>query len=113
MDVKSYYELPDKEMTNRRICVSGEAYRNVFLVQSRDYWENSPFDYNQEKDLVLSFDFALVEMIRQGGGQAYYLDHITRPERLEEYNHKTYDFFSKWHFNNAGQDIFAYQGIDN
>lgn len=92
--------------------ISNRAYRHVFLVQNRDYWQACPFEYDKEKDLVLSFDFVVVNMVKAAGGQAQYIDHIVSSEIMERYNYKTYEFFAAWYYNAAKQDIFSYRGID-
>jgi len=99
-------------MIDTSLRISNRAYRHVFLVQNRDYWKTCLFEYDKAKDLVLSFDFAVVNMIKIEGGEAQYIDHIVDSETMEAYNYKTYDFFSKWHCDAANQDIFNYRGID-
>jgi len=94
------------------IRISKKAYRYVFLVQNRNYWNACPFEYDKSKDIVLSFDFAVVNMVKLAGGEAQYIDHIVSSEILEKYNYKTYEFFAAWHYNIAKDDIFSYQGIE-
>lgn len=69
------------------------AYRHVYLVQNRGYWQTCPFPYDKELDLVLSFDFGVVNQIIDQGGTADYLDHLVASQVMERYNHETYDFF--------------------
>ena len=99
-------------MIDQCLRILNNEYRNIYITQNRDYWDNCPFEYDKEKDLVLSFDFALVNYVKQGGGSAQYIDHIVNSELMEECNHKTYEFFAKWHKNLAGEDIFRYRGMD-
>ncbi len=76
------------------------------------YWKTCPFEYNKSKDIVLSFDFAVVNMVKSIGGEAQYIDHMVSSQLLEAYNYATYDFLATWHCNAAGEDIFRYRGID-
>lgn len=87
------------------------SYRNIFLVADRNHWSTCPFPYDGQRDLVLSFDFGLVHMIDSEGGNASYLDHIVDSQTMEAYNHEMYCFFSKWHHDENGEDIFMYKGI--
>lgn len=87
-------------------------YRNIFIVQNRDFWDCCPYSYVVKEDLVLSFDFAVVRSIMAGGGNAQYIDHLIQPEPAEFYNHKTYEFFNSWHNNNDGKDIFVYKNVE-
>lgn len=97
---------------SKRIRLKNNTYRNLFLVQNRDYWVDCPFDFDKEKDLVLSLDFAVVKLVRSTGGEAQYIDHIVNADIVEKYNYKTYEFFARWHYNSSGQDIFEYRDID-
>ncbi len=100
------------EMTTQSLRVSNSRYRNVFLVQNLSYWKSCPFEYDKEKDLVLSFDFAVVTLVLSEGGEAQYIDHIVKSDIMEQYNYKAYEFLASWHYNAARQDIFAYRGIE-
>ncbi|MCP4650694.1 MAG: hypothetical protein GY853_11535 [PVC group bacterium] len=97
---------------DNRLYILDKKYRNVFITQNRDSWNVCPFEFDKDKDLVLSFDFAVVNEVRQTGGQAYYIDHLVNSQLMEEYNHKMYEFFAKWHKNLLGKDIFSYKGMD-
>ena len=92
--------------------IAKRTYRSIFLVQNHDYWMSCPHEYDKDKDLVLTFDFAVANLVRTAGGEAQYLDHIVNADMLEEYNYKTYDFLSSWHYNDAKQDIFTYREIE-
>lgn len=83
----------------------------MFLVQNRNYWNACPFPYDKQLDLVLSFDFGVVNQVVTQGGMAAYLDHLVVSEVMERYNFETYDFFAKWYLDEDGQDLFAYKGI--
>ncbi|MFC1590923.1 hypothetical protein ACFL43_00195 [Thermodesulfobacteriota bacterium] len=99
-------------MANMDIRIPKSKYRNVFIVQNRAYWQACPFEYAKDQDLVLSLDFAVVQMVRKAGGDAQYLDHIANSDVLEQYNYKTYEFLASWFCNASGEDIFSYRGID-
>ncbi len=99
-------------MITSDLLISKSKYRNVFFVQNREYWNACPFEYNKDQDIVLSFDFAVVHMMRSKGGEAQYIDHIVNSELLESYNYKTYEFLAAWHYNAEGHDIFSYKEIE-
>ncbi len=92
--------------------IPNKPYRHVFLVQNRDYWDACPFPHDRERDIILTFDFGLVRQITSQGGIAAYIDHLVASEIMQHYNFETYDFFSKWHLDKVGNDIFSYKGIE-
>ncbi|MHC1759636.1 MAG: hypothetical protein AB9917_09015 [Negativicutes bacterium] len=85
--------------------------RNLFLVQNRSYWRSCPFHYDKDVDMILTYDFGVFKEIEKMGGMVAFLDHLVDPEVMEKYNHETYDFFARWHYDEQGNDIFAYKGI--
>jgi len=88
------------------------SYRNIFLVQDRNFWDSCPFNYDRELDLVLTFDFALLKFISSKGADVFYLDHILNSDYMEGLHKETYEFISKWYLDGSGKDIFSYKGID-
>lgn len=96
--------LANEELSKRDL-------RHIFLAEDRDRWRSCPFDYDPKRDLVLTFDFGLKREIEAAGGKAEYLDHLVAPEVMERYNHEMYAFFAAWHYDQAGEDIFAYRGL--
>lgn len=99
-------------MITSELLTLKSKYRNVFFVQNREYWNACPFDYHIEKDIVLSFDFAVVNMLKSTGGEVQYIDHIVNSELLESYNFNMYEFLATWYCNASGNDIFRYKGIE-
>jgi hypothetical protein len=98
-------------MNSDHLNITEQAYRYLFLVQNRAYWHSCPFPYDPKQDLVLTYDFGVLQEIRGSGGKVEFLDHLIDPQIMEKYNYETYDFFAKWHLDSEGNDIFAYQGI--
>lgn len=98
-------------MTTDKTHQSLRSYRNLFIVQNRYYWKVCPFHYDKESDIVLTFDFALVNEIRAQGGTATYLDHLVAPDTMERHNIETYHFFENWYRDKENNDIFSYRGI--
>ena len=47
---------------------TGRAYRNVFIVDSRDWFEGCRAHYDAHVDLVLTYDFGLRRQIALVGG---------------------------------------------
>lgn len=97
-------KLPNKTLFNKE-------FRYIFLVQDRNYWHSCPFSYDKAQDLVLTFDFGVVNEIISKGGAVDYIDHLGDDVAMESYNYEVYDFFAKWHFDKDGRDIFSYKGI--
>jgi len=86
-------------------------YRRVWILESRDWFEVIRDDYDVQQDLVLTFDFGLKHEIESIGGQAGYVDHLVSPEVMQENNFRVYAFFRGWHWDEAGRDLFEYQGV--
>jgi hypothetical protein len=87
-------------------------YRRIFILDDRNFWESSRHHYDPERDLILTYDFWLRHHILSLGGEAEYVDHIAESQSLSNFNFEMYRFFSKWHFDEEGKDIFTYKGID-
>ncbi len=88
-----------------------QACRHLFLVQDRTYWHSCPFPYDKNRDVVLTYDFGVWHEIAELGGRVALLDHLVDMNVMEQYNYATYDFFAKWHYDQDGNDIFAYSGV--
>jgi hypothetical protein len=87
------------------------SYQNIFIVQNRNYWKACHFEYNREKDLVLTLDYGLIQEIDAAGGTVGYLDHITDNQIMERYNYEMYYFFSRWYCDKNGDDLFSHRKI--
>lgn len=87
-------------------------FRRVFLVQNCNWWRDCPHSYDKDLDLILTFDFALLDEIAAAGGTAAYLDHLAAPDVMEQFNVETYRFFDSWYLNSEKKDIFSYRGLD-
>lgn len=92
--------------------LAARSFRNVYLVQNRNWWSACPYAYDREKDLVLTFDFGLLRQIRAEGGTAAFLDHLVDPEQMESYNAQTYRFLDSWYLDLEGRDFFSHRGLD-
>jgi hypothetical protein len=103
---------PIPSMTMDDIRLPNRRFRHVFLVQNRDFWNACPFPYDPSKDLVLTFDFAVVREVTAQGGTAAFLDHLVTSEFVEWFNHATYEYFATWYHDIQGNDIFLYQGLE-
>jgi hypothetical protein len=44
-------------------------YRNIFIVDSREYWSQYSEDFVVKQDLVLTFDFGLKNLLENCGGE--------------------------------------------
>lgn len=83
-------------------------YNNIFIVESRALWLDSRFDFNIERDLILTFDFALKKEIESLHGNSFYVDSICEPSEMQKNNFLAAIFFKNWHFDCNGNDIFTY-----
>ena len=88
-----------------------KAYRNVWILESRDHWKTSKSRFDPLKDLLLTYDFALHEEVTRLGGQVSYVDHLVDQKTMQENNFLVYKFFRKWHLDSEGRDIFQYRGV--
>jgi len=86
-------------------------YRNLFVIESRAWLFERSLGFDPELDMVLSYDFAVVDEVRRRGGQAFYLDHLVDQETMQKNNFLTYDFFRTWNLDEKGEDIFTHAGI--
>lgn len=98
-------------MNNLSTKYNDYQFRNIFLVQDRNFWMDCPFAYNPKTDLVLTLDFGLYREIKANGGIVDFIDHIVDQKIMQKYNFETYDFFNKWYLDKDGKDIFTYKNI--
>lgn len=84
-------------------------YRNIFILDSMEWWEGATYD--PALDLVLTYDFGLKHKIQTMGGEAYYIDHLIDQSTMQENNFLVTEFFKNWHYDANGNDIFTYQNI--
>lgn len=90
---------------------SGATFRNVFILESRDWWSAVQPDYDPTRDLVLTYDLGLRRDVEALGGTARYVDHLCESTVMQENNFRTYRFFRDWHLDEGGVDIFRYRDI--
>ena len=88
-----------------------KIYRNIWILDSRDYWLDSANSSDPYRDLVLTFDFGLKREIERIGGQVFYADHLCEQSEMQKNNFLAAEFFKKWHYDRCGNDIFTAQGI--
>jgi hypothetical protein len=86
-------------------------YHSIFILESRAYWSHNAENFDPEQDLVLSFDFGLKHEIEGLGGDAFYVDSLCSPDEMQKNNFLAAEFFKKWHYDKAGNDIFTAQGV--
>lgn len=88
-----------------------QQYKNIFIVDSLNFWSQYDVLYSVENDLVLTYDLGLYKHIEKLGGPVFYLDHIVDMHRMQENNFLIYKFFTDWHYDENGKDIFNYKNI--
>lgn len=88
-----------------------KAYRNIFILESRNWWSTCKDKFEPAHDLVLTYDFALKQEIERLGGKVLYIDHLVDNQIMQENNFLIYRFFRDWHLDANGEDIFSYRGV--
>ncbi len=88
-----------------------KSYRHILILESNSWWGGCESLFNQEEDLILTFDFGLKYLIESLGGQAFYIDSLCAPEEMQKNNILADSFFKKWHFDEDGKDIFTESGV--
>jgi hypothetical protein len=89
----------------------GKSYRHILILESRIWWKGCESSFNQDEDLILTFDFGLKNLVESLGGQAVYIDSLCEPEEMQKNNILADAFFKKWHFDEYGNDIFEEKGV--
>jgi len=89
----------------------GRSFRNVYILESRVYWESCRLQFDVSSDLVLTYDFGLLKEVEQSGGMALFIDHIVDSEIMQQNNFLIYDFFKKWNLDKDGNDLFVHRGV--
>lgn len=91
---------------------SKDNYQNIFIVDNLGYFNQIQNLYDAEKDLVLTYDFALFKKLSDKKSEVYFLDSLGNPEEFNIENFNIYDYFSKWHCDELGKDYFVFKGIE-
>ncbi len=86
-------------------------HRNIYILESRDYWPVYAVSFDSNQDLVLTFDFGLKKLVESEGGKAFYVDSLCSPDEMQKNNFLASEFFKKWHYDKTGNDIFTAQGV--
>lgn len=94
-----------------RAPVLRPAYRHIFIVDSRDWFEPLRDRFDPRQDLVLTYDLALRADVEALGGSAAYIDRLLDPEVMQENNYRAYEFFNAWHKDASGADVFTHEGV--
>lgn len=90
---------------------AGKSYRSILILEDRNRWESCKFQFDPQRDAVLTYDLGLRREIEQLGGQACYVDHLVDKQTMQENNFLIYQFFREWHFDVEGRDIFQYRDV--
>ena len=88
-----------------------KTYRNIYILDSRNYWTPYAKSFDPCKDLILTFDFGLKYKVKGLGGDAFYIDNLCAPTEMQKNNFLAAEFFKKWHFDKNNNDIFTSQGV--
>jgi len=88
-----------------------KKFRNIYILESRDYWSPYAEDFIAEQDLVLTFDFGLKHEIEGFGGSAFYVDSLCSSDEMQQNNFLAAEFFKRWHYDKAGNDFFTAQDV--
>lgn len=88
-----------------------KTYRNIYILDSRNYWPQYAKSFDPCKDLILTFDFGLKYKVKGLGGDAFYIDSLCSPSEMQKNNFLAAEFFKKWHYDQNSNDIFTSQGV--
>lgn len=84
-------------------------YRNIFILDSLEWWDTALYD--STCDLILTYDFGLKHHIETIGGEVYYIDHLIDQATMQKNNFIVTEFLKDWHYDANGEDIFSYKNI--
>lgn len=84
-------------------------YRNIFILDSLEWWDATRYD--STRDLILTYDFGLKHHIETMGGEVYYIDHLIDQATMQKNNFIVTEFLKNWHYDANKEDIFTYQNI--
>jgi len=90
---------------------TGKKYRNIYILESRNYWSHCAEAFVPDQDLVLTFDFGLKHEIESIGGHTFYVDSLCSQDEMQKNNFLAAEFFKKWHYDKTNNDIFTAQGV--
>jgi hypothetical protein len=90
---------------------TSKKYRNIYILESRNYWSHCAEAFVPSHDLVLTFDFGLKYEIEKLGGDVFYVDNLYSSDEMQKNNFLASEFFKKWHYDKTGNDIFTAQGV--
>ena len=88
-----------------------KEFENIFIIDSKVLFDSSRIVFNLQKDLFLTYDFALKKHIEDLGGNVDYLDHLVDADTMQANNYLIYNFFKDWHYDKDGNDIFIYKDV--
>lgn len=87
------------------------VFRNVFILDSRNWFGAVSKEFDPASDLLLTYDFALKHQVEALGGAAYFVDHLVSADEMQKNNFAVYRYFREWHLDAAGNDVFCYKGV--
>lgn len=90
----------------------GRAYRNLFILDSRLWWEGCKDQYDPDQDVVLTYDLALNRQLVALGGSVYYLDHLVDKDSMQANNFSTANYLKNWHLDENGSDLFTHDNVE-
>jgi hypothetical protein len=93
------------------LILKHKKYRNLYILESRNYWPQFSQNFDFKQDIVFTLDFGLKNLIETFGGQALYADSLCTPDEMQKNNHLAAKFFKQWHFDKKCNDIFTEQGV--
>lgn len=94
----------------KNLNLKKKKFKNIFIVEDRNYWPNCSNICNKQNDLVLCIDFALKKQLTEKGYYVEFLDHLIDSETLERFNIETHNFLNNWYKDKEGNDYFDYKG---
>lgn len=85
-------------------------FKNIFIVEDRNFWAQCSNFCDKETDLVLCIDFGLKRQLNDSGYKVEFLDHLIDSGTLEKRNVEMHNFLNTWYKDSKGNDLLEYKG---
>ena len=94
----------------RQLRLKKYNFKNIFIVEDRNFWAQCSDFCNKETDLVLCVDFGLKRQLIDSGYYVEFLDHLIDSITLEKRNVEMHNFLATWYNDSKGNDLLEYKG---
>lgn len=94
----------------KHLRLKSKKFKNIFIVQDRNFWNFCQHSCNKETDLVLCVDFGLKRQLEECNYNVEFLDHLVVSSTLENFNVEMHNFLNDWYKDTDGNDLLEYNG---